>query len=789
MSAEDLNEDPVCKMKVTASKAAASLELNGKLYFFCNKSCFTKFKNNPSLYAPESGSNSAVSCCHHTGEHATKPSAGPKNLKSFYLSESALAYTCPMHPEISQTHPGSCPKCGMALEAAAPDSSDPDGQSELNDMVKRFWPALGLTLVLLGITAPEMLGLSESSPDGFMSNIQLFLALPVVTYCAAPIFKKALDSLRSGHLNMFTLIAFGVSVSVVASLIALINMNLSPMIKHHNMLYFESAASIVTLVLLGQILELKARQKSNTSLEQLFALAPSTARRIKESGEFEEISILEIQTGDKLSILPGDKIPADGSVFSGNTSVDESLLSGNSLPIRKERGDKVLAGTINGDGSIAIIANSLGRDTVFAQVLDLLSSAQKSRSPMQELADKVSAIFIPSVLVIAAITFVGWILAGGEGALAHAIKDTISVLVIACPCALGLATPIAVSVAVAKAAKMGLLVKDSRALEMLGQSTELLLDKTGTLTKGSFEIIGSTISPDIDANEALRLAASLEQESKHPLALSISQSGKQQGLALTKADEITSSPGLGISGMIDSKRISIGSARFMKDQAVDIDVLQTPHIPEDATASIVFLAIEQKLKAVFLLSDKLKPEAKDFIATLRALSVSPHILSGDGKQSVQGTGVALKIPEANLHFNMLPTDKVAKISELQNAGLKVAMLGDGINDAAALRAANAGIAMASGSDIALSSAGMTLVQNDLRTVISGIKLARMMSSKMKENLFLAFSYNAVALIFATGVFYKQTGLELEPSMAAAAMSLSSISVILNSMRLDKAKFD
>lgn len=406
---------------------------------------------------------------------------------------------------------------------------------------------------------------------------------------------------------------------------------------------------------------------------------------------------------------------------------------------------------------------------------------------MQELADRISTYFIPSVLVVAAATFAGWLLLGADNAMHHAIKDSISVLVIACPCALGLATPIAVSVAVAKAAGAGLLVKDSRALEMLGQSKALLLDKTGTLTKGRFEIIDMSLRTGIDSNEALQLAASLEQESKHPLAQSICQAATAKGLRLSKADEVRSSAGRGLMGNLASRSALIGSARFMEEQGVANNDLNPPEVPIDATASFVYLAIDGVCQAIFLLSDNLKSEAHQFIEGLKALEVNAHILSGDGKVSVIGTGKALKIPEENLHYNLLPADKVSQIKEMQNSGQIVAMLGDGINDAAALQAANAGIAMASGSDIALSSAPITLVKNDLLTVLSGIRLGRMMTSKMKENLFLAFAYNVVALVFATGVLYGSTGLELEPSMAAAAMSLSSLSVIINSMRLNNAK--
>ncbi len=790
MPEEQLAEDPVCKMKVRPDRAAVSAEWQGQTYYFCNVGCSKKFLASPGSYLsakadvtgqikPEAGH----SCCHGTHAETSKPD----DLRVFYLSESALTYTCPMDPEVVSKFPGSCPKCGMALEASF-NSSDEQGGNELADMKKRFAFSVLLTVPLLLVSMPHMLGLHfHIVPAQYMAVVGLVFASPVVLYGALPIFEKAIQSIKMKHLNMFTLVGLGTFISYATSLIALLFPPFAKLLDPQGMLFFESSASIVMLVLLGQILELKARQQSNKSLEGLFALAPSKAFREIANGKSEEISVLEVKPGDMLRVRPGDKFPADGLIDDGSGSVDESILSGNSLPVVKNKGDKVYAGSLNLDGSFLMKASSLGRDTVFAQVLNLLSSSQRSRSPMQEFADRISGIFIPTVFCIAALTFGIWIALGGEHAFTHAVRDTISVLVIACPCALGLATPIAVSVAVARASRLGLLVKDARALEELSLATDFFLDKTGTLTEGRFVISDTILFTQMDDVEALMLVASLEQGSKHPLAQSIVKSAQSDGLSLYKSEEVQSFPGKGVRGLVNGRSLLLGSSQFLKEQGVVLSDSVKVSPPEGSASTLVNFAIDGKFAGVIVLSDTLKSDSQPFVDGLRELAVSPHILSGDGPSSVDGAGKILGIPVSNLHSNLLPPDKVECIRSFQQQGKTVAMLGDGVNDVAALQAANSGIAMATGSDIALSSAPITLVQNDLRVIVSGIRLARLMTAKMKENLFLAFAYNVVALVLATGILYKFTGLELDPSIAAAAMSLSSISVILNSMRINAAK--
>ncbi|MBX9721249.1 MAG: cadmium-translocating P-type ATPase, partial [Candidatus Obscuribacterales bacterium] len=580
--------------------------------------------------------------------------------------------------------------------------------------------------------------------------------------------------------------ALGVSISFVTSLIFMFIPipQLTATLHGHDMLYFESAASVVTLVLVGQILELKARENSNKSLQNIFALAPSKARKDESAGS-REISILEVKAGDKLRVLSGDKIPVDGIVISGTSSTDESMLSGNSLPVPKREGDRVYAGTINGAGSLLVKTEYVGRETTFAKIVDLLASAQKSRSPMQETADRASAAFIPAVLAIAALTFLAWFFFGGTGALSHAIKDSVSVLVIACPCALGLATPLAVSLAVSKAAELGLMVKDARALEMLAISNNCLIDKTGTLTQGRFELIKTSTVDGVSENVALSWAASIEQESKHPLAISICEAAKARGLRLSKPQNLQSIAGRGLKGVVDGRTVAIGSSRYLEEEGVALE--QIKKLKQDGGSS-VFLSVDSTLKALFHLEDKLKNESAEFIKELKALDLRPSIMSGDSKASVTATAHALQIPEDNLRWDLHPQDKADFIKHLQSKGNKVAMIGDGINDAGALTVADVGIAMASGSDVALASAAITVTHSDLLAVIRGVRLARMMTATMKENLLLAVIYNAAALLLATGILYPLFKLELNPSIAAAAMSLSSLSVISNSMKIKVGKF-
>jgi Cu+-exporting ATPase len=797
--------DPVCKMKVLPSRAATQYEWNGKMYYFCNPGCKTKFEKAPQNYLAmsdseaESQADQAIAVQIARGPNAldsvqSSSSEAITDLRSFYLPESAFEYTCPMDPEVRQSKPGSCPKCGMPLEAAIKSNNEEEASQEYISLRNRLIPAAILTGILLLISMPAMFGLNwlAMSTDQ-MPAVQLVLATPVVLWSAVPIFTKAIDSAKAGHMNMFTLIAFGVSISFVVSLVSMLFMQQGSTPEahgamSHDMLYFESAASIVTLVLFGQLLELKARESSNKSMQDLFRMAPAKARKELDN-KATEVPIYEVKPGDRLRILPGDQIPVDGKIIEGSSSVDESLLTGNALPTSKSSGQNVYAGTINGDGSILVLAEALGRQTVFAQIANLLSSAQKSRSRMQDLADRVSAVFIPSVLFISILTFAGWYFLAGTGAISHAIQNAIAVLIIACPCALGLATPLAVSQAVARAARFGLMVKDARALENLAVANYLFIDKTGTLTRGVFELVAIRVRDGVEQNGILQRLAALEKGSTHPLAHAVVEAAKKQGLPDLIASDLKSLPGLGLKARVEGIELIAGNASFMQSEGVNIEAIKVPNDDANFKGSTrIYVASKGDLQAVLALKDQLKPEGREFVSLLRKLDVSPKVLTGDADWSVGGTAEELQIPAADIHCNLLPQDKVELIKKEQSKKNVVAMLGDGVNDAAALSSADAGIAMSNGSDVAVHSAAITINGTDLRLTLSGIKLGRLMLSTIKQNLVLAFGYNAIALIFATGLLYKATGIELTPTIAAAAMSLSSISVILNSMRIRNADF-
>jgi len=782
--------DPVCKMRVVPARAAASFSWQGVNYYFCNPRCKEKFAAAPLNYLESAVAfkpqHDDTRLKAQTGATSAPDAPPAAQLKTFYLPESAFEYTCPMDPEVRQKTAGSCPKCGMALEAAISLKSDEQGSAELNDLKIRLVPSTILTAILFGITMPMMFGYQAANPaaaalpEPVNSFVQLVLASPVVLWGGQPIFRKAWSALREKQMNMFTLIAFGVSISFGVSLFQLCQHATQNGMAH--MLYFESAASIITLVLFGQILELKARGKSTNALESLFALAPSKAR-IEFSGEWREIPVYAVKRGDRLRILPGDRVAADGVILSGESSLDESMLSGNSLPQSKSAGQRVYAGTINGDGQLVVEAESLGRDTVFAQIVDLLSRSHSSRSPIQEIADKASSIFIPLVIFVAAATFLTWSMLGGEKGMHHAVQNAVAVLVIACPCALGLATPLAVSAAVAHAARLGLLVKDARALEGLADATDMLIDKTGTLTQGRFEISAMrTTSESMKSDELLRLAASLEQASTHPLGVSLCKAATERKISLMPTTDVKNLPGLGIEGSIAAKKVRLGNGKLMRDTGITDGAL--PPSIHDGEGTIVYLSVDQELVGKFVLVDKLKHGANQFVEELRQLSIVPYIVSGDDKNSVSSSANQLKIPSAEQAWGLMPAAKAELVQKLKANKRTVAFLGDGVNDAAALACADAGIAMASGSDVAISSAAISVMHGDLLAVSGGVRLAKRMTAIMKQNLVLAFAYNVIALFLATGALYPSFGIELNPAIAAAAMSLSSISVILNSLRLN-----
>lgn len=821
---KEISVDPVCGMSVLHEKAAAHLEFEGKTYFFCHMNCKNKFEKAPQKYLDTASAFSKKSM--NTSSPSSSTSVGSEKgiaqVSAFYLPGGAVEYFCPMDLQIRQANPGACPLCGMALEPTFVTDSANDSGKELKDLTLRLTIAIPLTILLVSISMNAMFQMEtfHSLAGVPIQYIELALATPVLFYSGWPILKKGMDSFGSGYMNMFTLLALGSSISYFASVFFLCFPNLIRA-SIHELLFFESSASIVTLVLIGQVLELKARQRGRSATQDLLLLAPSTARQMQPDGTFKEISVTTIQPGDKIQVLAGDKIPVDGAVLSGNASINEALITGNNLPATKTKESIVYAGTVANDGSIVIEARSLGRDTVFAHILATLSSAQSSQSPTQSLADKISAYFIPIVMIVAALTFLGWYFLGAGTGIAKAVLNSISVLVIACPCALGLATPLAVSAAIARGANSGLLVKDSRALEMLATVNDALFDKTGTLSQGQFKI-RSIKTFNTSENEALKIAGSLEALSKHPLAVCIYKEARDRSLDLVEAHNSSVRPGLGISGDLNGTRTLLGSKRFLQESGVDLSKLE--HEPDqdseqnqpakadakpettadaainaklhtmthadtysnEAGGSLVYLAINNQLAALFVLEDPLRTEAAQTLSELRQLGVNPKIASGDNEASVASAAKALGLSDGDLNYNLLPEGKVELIKRLQASGSKVAMIGDGINDSAALSIADAGIAMASGSDIALSSAPLTAMHSDLTVIPKAIKLARLMTSTMKENLFLAFIYNVIAIICASGLL-SPLGINLTPSIAAAAMSLSSLSVIANSSKIRNAK--
>lgn len=779
LNAKQIEIDPVCGMKVSPSRAAGSSQYNGKTIYFCALNCKKKFDANPTAYSqPGTADGSTLA----VGAIDKKPRA--ENLENYFLPDGAYEYICPMDTQIRQQTPGVCPLCGMALEPIFPQAAvNLKTKDELQDMSQRFWISVPFTVLLIVLTMPSLLG-NLQIQGIHKPYLLLAFASIVLFYCGFPILRRGYESLSTLRLNMFALLTLGSSISYLISVL----MVFSPELKIHDAqrhLFFESSATIITLVLLGQVLELKARKHGKSALEGLLQLAPSTARKI-DNGQAREISIVEIVKGDKLQVLAGDKMPVDGIVLEGQSTVNDSLLSGNDLPKKKAPGDQVFAGTINLDGTLQIEAKTLGRDTVFAHILSTLSKVQASRSRSQDLADKISAYFIPSVICIAGITFTGWAWLGGAYGLTEAILYSVSVLVIACPCALGLATPLALSAAITRGARSGLLIKDASAIERLADTTDILLDKTGTLTQGKFELKETILSKDAGGEaEAIKYAASLEQLSKHPLAQGICNAAEQRNLQLISVAESISTPGAGIEGNIENKSVIVGSDRFLKQKGIDSSPLNSSgnnHVP----ASHVYLAVDQKALAKFLLSDPPRVEAPDTISALKRFSITPAIVSGDDRASVSALAQALGIEAENTFAELLPDDKVNLIRKLQAEKRVVAMIGDGVNDAAALSIADVGIAMSSGSDIALSAAPLTIMHADLSTIPKAVKLSKLMLATMKENLFLAFLYNVVAVICASGAL-SSFGITLNPAIAAAAMSLSSLSVILNSIKITNSK--
>ena len=762
--------DPVCGMAVDPNAGKPSYRHAGHVYYFCSDGCRSKFAADPSRYLVRSG----------------EPEP---------LPQGAL-YTCPMHPEIVQEGPGHCPICGMALEPmGVPPEHEHGGHPELVDFTRRLWVAVPLSLALVALDMGTHVVGVDLLP--FLSShaqqwLQLAIAVPAVLWCGWPFFVRGFQSIRTGWLNMFTLIALGTGAAFLYSVVATIAPELFPvsMRDAHGLIptYFEAAAVIVALVLLGQVLELRAREKTGGAIRALLDLAPKTALRVLKDGKTETVPLAEIKVGELLRVRPGDKIPIDGTVIEGRSAVDEAMLTGEPIPVEKTPGDRVTGGTLNGSGSFDMRVDRTGAETTLAQVVEMVASAQRSRAPIQRLADTVSGYFVPAVVIVSIIAFVAWFFLGPAPQLAHALVAAVTVLIIACPCALGLATPISIMVATGRGAQAGVLVRNAAALERLAAVNTLIADKTGTLTEGRPALTGVESASGFQDDEVLRLAASLEAGSEHPLAAAILRGAEQKGLKPAKVEGFEAVTGQGVKGNIDGSMAALGNARLMESFGIDpAPLVKAAEARRKQGETVMFLAAGGKLAGLVGVADPIKPSAAEAIAKLHALGIKVIMATGDNETTAKAVAARLGIDE--LRAGLRPEDKLNLIADLQRQGRVVAMAGDGINDAPALAKADVGIAMGTGADVAMESAGLTLLKGDLRGVVRGVKLARATMRNIKQNLFFAFVYNALGVPVAAGVLYPFFGILLSPIIAAAAMSLSSVSVVGNALRLRNVDLD
>lgn len=772
-------KDPVCGMDVIED-SQYQYNYEGNHYAFCSEHCMHKFREDPEKYI-DSKSHESMSHEHNHTEHVHK-----------HKDDKSAIYTCPMHPEIRQQGPGSCPKCGMALEPLTV-SPDEEENHELKYMSKRFWAGLVLAapvfvLAMISDLLPNLLPSWLS-----MSVVQwilFILATPVVLWGGFPFFVRAWKSVITWNLNMFTLIGLGVAVSWFYSVIALLFPQVFPPAMQTDEglvhVYFEAAAVITVLVLLGQVLELRARSRTNTAIKLLLGLAPKTARIVLEDNQEKDIPLDEVKRGDALRVRPGEKVPVDGIVTEGESTVDESMVTGEPIPVRKFPGDNLVGATVNGTGSLIMRAEKVGADTLLSQIVNMVAEAQRSRAPIQKLADKVSGYFVPTVVIVAVLTFIIWFFAGPDPKLAYAIVNAVSVLMIACPCALGLATPIAIMVGTGRGASSGVLVKNAEALEIMEKVDTLVIDKTGTLTEGKPELV--TILPvnGSDQDFLLHMAASIEQASEHPLAEAIVKKARKKGIDLAKVSDFKSETGKGVSGMINGHSGAIGSLKLMESLCIDAgDKLILTDELRSQGQTVMFFALDGKLQGLLGVADPIKETTPAAVNDLHKEGIKTVMLTGDSRRTAEA--VASKLGIDSVQAEVLPDQKSSKVKKLQAEGRVVAMAGDGINDAPALAQAHVGIAMGTGTDVAMESAGVTLVKGDLQGIIRAIRLSRSTMRNIRQNLFFAFIYNTIGVPVAAGILYPFFGILLSPIIAAAAMSFSSVSVISNSLRLKKSK--
>lgn len=756
-------KDPVCGMDVDPDKTEHHFTFENHDYHFCSEHCLQKFENSPRQYLKQ---------------------------KEEPPVASGTIFTCPMHPEIEQVGPGSCPICGMALEPKNTGEGEED-TTELKDMTLRFWISLVLTVPVLFIAMSEIIPgrplQSILSPEIFIW-VQLILATPVVLWGGYPFFQRGWASILTRHLNMFTLIALGTGAAYFYSLVASVVPAIFPSSFRSESgevaVYFEAAAVIVTLVLLGQVLELKARHQTGAAIKALLGLAPKTARRIREDGAEEDVSLDQVHPGDKLRVRPGEKVPVDGVVIEGSSSIDESMVTGEPIPVEKQSGENVIGATINGTGSFLMQAQRVGAETLLSQIVQMVSEAQRSRAPIQKLADMVAGYFVPVVVLVAIITFIVWGVIGPEPRLAHALINAVAVLIIACPCALGLATPMSIMVATGAGANMGVLFKNAEAIEEMRKVNTLVVDKTGTLTEGKPKLVTVIPVKEFDEDRLIRLVASLERGSEHPLAAAIVAGAQNRGIDLTNAESFESRTGKGVTGEVEGHFIALGNAKLLEEMGVELGELSANAEGYRAEGqTVMFVAVDGQAAGLIGVADPIKETTQEAISELHRDGIRVVMVTGDNRITAEAVGKKLGIDD--VIAEVLPDKKAEIVKQLQNEGQIVAMAGDGINDAPGLAQAQVGIAMGTGTDVAMESAGVTLVKGDLRGIVRARKLSRATMRNIKQNLFFAFFYNVMGVPIAAGVLYPFFQILLSPMLAAAAMSFSSVSVVGNALRLRK----
>ncbi|MCU1305759.1 MAG: actP [Acidobacteriaceae bacterium] len=811
--------DPVCGMEVAPEKSAGSVQHGGKSYYFCSKGCVQKFSADPQryLFSPPNLRNMAGSgkptlvqlgaakpaesapkattyvCPMDPEVRESKPGACPVCGMALEPEQATptrrVEYTCPMHPEIIRDSPGSCPICGMALEPRVIEAGEED-DSELRSMTRRFVVSALISLPLLVISMAEMF-VGVHTPAWFSGSgfvwLQFALATPVVLWGGWPFFQRGWTSFVTGRLNMFSLIALGTGAAYLYSLVAVLAPQLFPesarMPNGYPATYFEPAAVIVALVLMGQVLELRARRRTSGAIRSLLNLAPKTARRIRHDASEEDIPLELVQPGDKLRVRPGERVPVDGVVIEGTTLVDESMLTGEPMPVEKSAGSRVIGATVNGTGSLVIRAERVGSDTVLGHIVRMVSEAQRSRAPIQRLADKVASYFVPAVILIAVITFIAWYFWGPAPQLSNALVNAVAVLIIACPCALGLATPMAIMVGTGRGASAGVLIKNAEALEAMEKITTLVVDKTGTLTEGKPRVVSIVPAPGIDESELLLLAASLEQLSEHPIASAVMKAAAERGLQLLPVADFRSVTGQGVTGKVKDREVTVGRPTLGNNSAISDSAMAAKEAEMRARSnSVIYVTVDGRDAGLIGIADPIKASTPEAIRELRAHGIKIVMVTGDSRATAQSVAAQLGIIE--VEAEVMPEQKLEIVKRLQKNGV-VAMAGDGINDAPALAQADVGIAMGTGTDVAMQNADITLVKGDLRGIVRAYRLSLATMRNIRQNLFFAFIYNALGVPIAAGALYPFFGILLSPMLAAAAMSLSSVSVIANALRLRK----